>query len=145
MAHDFFVAGTYVIIAGAIVSLGAALTGFFDWWKGVDREPSTGVLGRAKHTQVWRTINWHMTVMLTVTALVIVDIVVRLVQFDEGYAELPATILSVLAALLVSYGATCGGSLVYDYQFNVESLEGSTVWEETKEDRKPADHSQSDW
>src|SRR5918999_5778622 len=53
VAHDFFVAATYVIIAGAIVSLGAALTGFWDWWKGVERE-KTGLLGRAKHTQVWR-------------------------------------------------------------------------------------------
>lgn len=145
VAHDFFVAATYVIIAGAIVSLGAALTGFWDWWKGVEREPSTGFVGRATHTQVWRTINWHMTVMLTVTALVVVDIVVRLVQFDAGFAELPVTILSVLAAALVSYGAAYGGSLVYDYQFNVESLEGSTVWDETELDQKPADHAQSEW
>jgi uncharacterized membrane protein len=145
VAHDFFVAATYVIIAGAIVSLGAALTGFWDWWKGVERAPSTGFLGRAKHTQVWRTTNWHMTVMLTVTALVVIDILVRLAQFGEGYAELPTTILSVLAAALVSYGAAYGGSLVYDYQFNVESLEGSTVWDETEVDQMPADHSGSEW
>src|ERR671918_3013789 len=60
-AHDFFVAATYVIVAGAIVSLGAAGTGFWDWWKGVERDRSTGFLGRAKRTQVWRTMNWHMT------------------------------------------------------------------------------------
>jgi uncharacterized membrane protein len=145
VAHDFFVAATYVIIVGAVVSLGAAVTGFWDWWKGVEREPSSGFLGRAKHTQVWRTINWHMTVMLTVTAIVIVDIVLRLVQFDRGYAGLPITILSVLVAMLVSYGATYGGSLVYDYQFNVESLEKSTVWDETETDQMPADHAGSEW
>jgi uncharacterized membrane protein len=145
VAHDLFVAATYVIVAGAIVSLGAALTGFWDWWKGVERTPSAGPLGRAKHTQVWRTINWHMSVMLTVTALVIVDILVRLAQFDEGYAELTTTILSVLAAALVSYGATYGGSLVYDYQFNVESLEGSKVWDESEADQMPADHAGSEW
>ena len=145
VAHDFFVAATYVIIAGGIVSLGAALTGFWDWWKGVERVPSTSVVGRAKHTQVWRTINWHMTVMLTVTVLVIIDIGVRLAQFGEGYAELPATILSVLAAALVSYGATYGGSLVYDYQFNVESLDDSTVWDETEVDQKPGDRAGSEW
>jgi uncharacterized membrane protein len=145
VAHDFFVAATYAIIVGAVVSLGAAVTGFWDWWKGVEREPSSGFLGRAKHTQVWRTINWHMTVMLTVTALVIVDIIVRLVQFDQGYAELPATVLSVLVAVLVSYGATYGGSLVYDYQFNVESLERSTVWDEKETDQMPADHAGSEW
>jgi uncharacterized membrane protein len=145
IAHDFFVAATYVIIAGAIASFGAAVTGFWDWWKGVEREPATGSLGRAKHTQVWRTVNWHMTVMLTVTAIVVVDIFVRLGQFDEGYAELPTTILSVLAGLLVSYGAIYGGSLVYDYQFNVESLEGTTVWDETETDQMPADHAGSEW
>src|SRR6185369_4289328 len=65
VARDFFISGTYVIVAGAIVSLGTALTGFWDWWKGMDREVSTGFPGKAKHTQVWRTANWHMAVMLT--------------------------------------------------------------------------------
>jgi uncharacterized membrane protein len=139
IAQDFFAAGTYVIIAGAIVSLGAALTGFWDWWKGIERDRSTGFLGRAKHTQVWRTINWHMTVMLTVTAIVIIDIVVRLVQFDQGYAQLPTMILSVLAAALVAYGAGYGGSLVYEYQFNVESLEGSTAWDEAEAGQMPGE------
>ncbi|HKA32254.1 MAG TPA: DUF2231 domain-containing protein [Candidatus Binatia bacterium] len=128
-ARDFFVAGTYVIVAGAIVSLGTALTGFWDWWKGM-----------AKHTQVWRTANWHMTVMLTVTAIVVIDIVVRLRRFGEGSADGLTTILSVLAALLVSYGATYGGSMVFDYQFNVESLEGKTVWDETEADQNPGEH-----
>src|SRR5439155_12241342 len=127
-----FVAATYVMIAGAVVSLGAALTGFWDWWKGIDRDRSTGPIGKAKHTQVWRTINWHATVMLTVTAIVIVDVIVRLSQFGRGYAPLGTTILSVVAALLVLWGATYGGSLGFDYQFNVESLDGSTAWDETE-------------
>jgi hypothetical protein len=45
--------------------------------EGLERQPSTGFPGNAKHTQVWRTANWHMTVMLTVTGLVIGDIIVR--------------------------------------------------------------------
>jgi uncharacterized membrane protein len=139
VARDFFVAATYVIIAGAIVSLGTALTGFWDWWKGLDRDRSGGVLGKAKHTQVWRTANWHMAVMLTVTVIVIIDIIVRLRQFSDGYAGLFTMILSILAGLLVSYGAGYGGSLVYDYQFNVESLEGKTVWDETEVDQNPGE------
>ncbi len=139
-ARDFFVAATYVIVAGAIVSLGTALTGFWDWWKGLEREPSTGFPGRAKHTQAWRTANWHMAVMLTVTAIVVVDIVVRLERFGAGSSDGLTTILSVLAGLLVSYGATYGGSLVFDYQFNVESLEGKTVWDETEADQNPGEH-----
>lgn len=145
VARDTFVAGTWVIIAGFIVSLGAVLTGFWDWWKGIDRDSSTGLIGRAKHTQVWRTINWHATVMLVMTVVVVADIVVRLAQYDEGYAEFPALILSILAAVLVSFGATYGGSLVYDYQFNVEDLEGSTAWDETEIDQMPEDKPQAEW
>jgi len=139
VARDFFVSGTYVIIAGAIFSLGTALTGFWDWWKGMERQPSTSFPGKAKHTQVWRTANWHMAVMLTVTGIVIADIIVRLLQYDNGYASLSTMILSILAGVLVSYGATYGGSLVYDYQFNVESLDGSTAWDETERDQMPGD------
>jgi uncharacterized membrane protein len=137
--RNFFVASTYVIIAGAVVSLGTALTGFWDWWKGMEREPSTGFPGKAKHTQVWRTANWHMAVMLTVTAIVMLDIVIRLLQFDDGYARFTTMILSILAGALVFYGAIYGGSLVYDYQFNVESLDGSTAWDETESDQMPGD------
>ncbi|MFB3739632.1 MAG: DUF2231 domain-containing protein [Candidatus Velamenicoccus archaeovorus] len=137
-ARDFFVAGTYVIVAGGIVSLGTAITGFWDWWKGVERQP-TGPIGRAGHTQVWRTINTHMTIMLTVTAIVLADIVVRLAGFDDGSAGLGVMILSVLAGGLVAIGATYGGSLVFDHQFNVESLSFSTAWDETEVDQTPAD------
>jgi uncharacterized membrane protein len=80
-----------------------------------------------------------MAVMLTVTVIVIIDIIVRLLQFPEGYTELSTMILSILAGALVSYGATYGGSLVYDYQFNVESLEGKTVWDETEVDQNPGE------
>ncbi len=137
VARDFFRAATYVLIAGAIVSLATALTGFWDWWKGMERLPDTGPIGRAKHTQVWRTANWHMTVMLTVTALVVVDIVVRLARWNQNATELPAMVLSILAAALVAFGALYGGALVYDYQFNVEPLKGSPVWDETEEDHFP--------
>ena len=133
---DAFVAATWAIVAGAIVSLGAVLTGFMDWWKGIPRKKE-GPIGRASHTQVWRTINWHATIMLTVTALVIIDIVVRLGQYDQRYTSMPVLILSLLAGALVAFGATYGGSLVFDYQFNVEDVSKSTVWDETEEDQMP--------
>ena len=139
VARDFFVSGTYVIIAGALVSLATVLTGFWDWWKGMDRHPSSGFPGKAKHTQVWRTANWHMTVMLAVTGIVIADIIVRLLQYNAGYANFSTMILSILVGVLVSYGAAYGGTLVYDYQFNVESLDGSTAWDETESDQMPGD------
>ena len=67
---------------------------------------------------------------------------VQLLQFDDGYANFSTMILSLLAGVLVSYGAAYGGSLVYDYQFNVESLDGSTAWDETETDQLPGDKTQ---
>jgi uncharacterized membrane protein len=138
-AHDFFSAATIVIVFGFVVSLGTALTGFMDWWKGMPRDHSSGPIGRAKQTQVWRTANWHMTVMLTVTAIVLVDILVRWSQFDEGESTLLVTVLSVAAAILVSFGAGYGGSMVFEYQFNVEDVSRSTAWDETETDEFPGD------
>ena len=109
-ARDFFISGTHVIIAGAIVSIGTALTGYWDRLKSAP-----------KHTQAWRTANWDMAVMSTVTVIVIVDIIVRVRGWNCDQAGLGVTILSVLAAALVSLGATYGGSLVYDCGFNVET------------------------
>jgi uncharacterized membrane protein len=137
--HDFFVAGTLVIAAGFLVSLLTALTGFWDWWKGMARVPNTGPIGRARHTRAWRTANWHMTVMLTVTAIVLVDILIRWSQFNDRAASLLVTILSILAGALVSFGAAYGGTLVYEYQFNVEDMKNSTVWDETEVDQFPGD------
>jgi uncharacterized membrane protein len=136
LSRHLFIAASLVLIIGFVVSLATALTGFMDWWKGMPRD-RTGPIGKAKHTQVWRTANWHMTVMLTVTAIVIVDIAVRLGHFHHGHASLAVTILSILAGALVLFGAGYGGTLVFEYQFNVESLKGSTAWDETDVDQFP--------
>ena len=136
VAHDFFVAGTIVLLFGFVASLATIVTGFWDWWKGLPRQ-KTGPIGRAQRTQVWRTANWHMAVMLTVTAIVIVDLAVRRTQFHDGEASVVVAVLSVVAAGLVAFGAAYGGSLVFEYQFNVESLKGSTVWDETEQDQLP--------
>jgi uncharacterized membrane protein len=131
-AHDFFAAATFVMAAGFLVGLGAALTGFLDWWKGIPRDRSSGPIGRAKHTQVWRTINWHATVMLTVTAITLIGLVLRIGAFDEGQTQVAWLVLSCLGAVLVLFGAAYGGTLVFEYGFNVENLD--EVWNETEED-----------
>ena len=131
-AHDFFAAATFVMVAGFIVSLGAALTGFWDWWKGIPRDRSTGWLGRAQHTQAWRTINWHATVMLTVTAITAIDLALRIVDFDDGQTQLAWLVLSLLGGALVLFGAAYGGTLVFEYGFNVENVD--EVWEESEQD-----------
>ena len=126
VATDFFRAGTYVIIAGAAVSLATAATGFADW-----------LTSTSKHTQAWRTANAHMATMLVVTVLVILDIALRLSAWDAGYPGAVVVGLSVLVAVLVLIGATLGGSLVYDYGFNVETSGDHPVWHRNEEDVFP--------
>src|ERR687892_1013414 len=68
IGRDFFISGTHVIIAGAIVSVGTALTGFWDWLRST--EPGN---------QARRTVNAHAVTMVFVTVLVLTNIGLRLV------------------------------------------------------------------
>jgi uncharacterized membrane protein len=131
-AHDFFAAATFVMAAGYIVGLGAVLTGFLDWWKGIPRDRKSGPIGKAKHTQVWRTINWHATVMIVVTVITLLGLVLRIGGFDEGQTQVAWLVLSCLAAALVLFGAAYGGTLVFEYGFNVENID--EVWNESEQD-----------
>jgi uncharacterized membrane protein len=123
-------AATYVLVAGALVSLLAMLTGWADW----HRSSQVG-------TQARRTINTHAVLMIATSALVLADILVRTRQDDRFAHTQPfVAVLSVLAALLVSVGATYGGSLVFDYGFNVETSGDHPVWHESETDVFPGDH-----
>jgi uncharacterized membrane protein len=126
LSHDLWRAGTFVFIAGLIVSVPTALTGFWDWLKSTP-----------KGTQARRTANWHMAVMLTTTALVVVDILMRWKSDQDMYTDVPIMILSVVVAGLVSFGALYGGSLVYEMGFNVETAGDSPVWHESETDIYP--------
>jgi len=81
---------------------------------------------------VWRTINWHATVMVTVTVITLVDLLLRIPAFDEAQTQMAWLALSVLAAVLVLFGAAYGGTLVFEYGFNVENVE--EVWQESEQD-----------
>jgi uncharacterized membrane protein len=131
IGRDFFISGTHVIIAGAAVSLFTALTGFWDWLRSTEAG-----------TQARRTANWHMAVMVTTTVIVLVDVVVRLVQWSDNKATSPfVTVLSVLVGLLVSFGAIYGGVLVYEDGFNVEVAGDSPVWHQSEIDVYPGQES----
>ena len=129
-AGDFFRAGTYVFIGGAAVSVLAALTGFWDWLRSTE-----------KGTQARRTANTHAWTMITVTVLALVDIALRLnVYHTRTYPSITILVLSIVVAALVSLGATFGGTLVYDYGFNVETATDSPVWHASEADTMPGDH-----
>ncbi len=128
-ARELWHAGI-AFVAGAAVSVFAALTG---WW---DARKSS-----ESGTQARRTINTHATIMITVTALALVDVAWRLNDYhSEAVTPIGIVILSIVIALLVSVGATFGGTLVYDYGFNVETAGDSPVWHKSETDVFPGQH-----
>ena len=127
--RELWHAGTFVFICGAVVSVLAALTGFFDWLRSTEQG-----------TQARRTANTHATIMVTVTVLALADIAVRLNSYHtEKSTPVPIMILSIVIAALVSWGATYGGTLVFDYGFNVETAGDSPVWHQSELDALPGD------
>lgn len=129
LARDLYRAGTFVLIGGGVVSLLAAATGVADW-----------VGSTPRRTQAWRTVNAHALVMTTLTVLVLALIALRVTTYaDEPATPLLILVLSVLAATLTAVGGAIGGSLVYDYGFNVETATDSPVWHESETDVMPGD------
>jgi uncharacterized membrane protein len=129
VARQLFMAGTWTLLGGAAVSVLAALTGTVDWLR--SSEPGT---------QARRTINAHALVMVTVTVIVLVDLVLRLAAYHDRVGSPPGlVVLSVVACALVSFGATLGGGLVFDYGFNVETAGDHPVWHKSETDVFPAD------
>ena len=127
---EFWHAGTFTFVGGAAVSLLTALTGFWDWWKSSE-------VG----TQARRTINTHAWIMITVTVLTLGDIAWRLNDYHtRAYTPGGILVLSIVIAVLVIVGSTYGGSLVYDYGFNVETAGDHPVWHKSEEDVFPGQH-----
>jgi uncharacterized membrane protein len=123
-ARELWHAGTWLFVGGAAVSVLAALTGLWDAWKSSEAG-----------TQARRTINAHATIMVTVTVLALADIAWRLSDYRaEPVTPVGIAVLSVVIALLVSVGAMFGGSLVYDYGFNVETAGDHPVWHKSETD-----------
>jgi hypothetical protein len=75
--------------------------------------------------------------MVTVTVVVLIDIVVRLGMPDEPSTPFVVLVLTGAAALLTFLGAAIGGTLVFDYGFNVRTAGDSPVWHESDVDLMP--------
>jgi len=125
-ARDLFRAATYVMVGGAIVGVGAVVTGAMDWWKSTP-----------KGTQARRTVNAHGLTMITVQVLVAIVIQLRIASFDEPSTPLLIAAFTVVIAAIVAAGATIGGSLVFDYGFNVTTAADSPAWHESERDLLP--------
>lgn len=125
-AQEMFHAVTWVLIGGAIVGALASLTGIVDWWRSAP-----------KGTQARRTANAHAVTMIAMSMLVSVNIMTRRAMWDDPATSTLSLGLSLAAALLMFIGATIGGSLVFDYGFNVKTAGDSPVWHESEVDLMP--------
>ena len=128
VARDFFVAGTHVIVAGAVVSIPTIITGWWDWLKSAPNR-----------TQAWRTANWHMAVMLSMSMVVAANIMLRFAYWQTGYeqgTDSTITILSAVIGVLVIFGSLYGGAMVYEFAFNVEQ-DFDHAYTESTEDHFP--------
>ncbi len=130
-ARDFYRAATFCLVGGLAVAVLAALTGLVDWLQGTEPE-----------TQVRRTANAHAWTMIVVTVVVLAGVAVRAFAFwDERSTPGLALAFSVGAAMLTALGGTIGGTLAYDYGFNVVTAADDPVWHPSDEDTLPdGDH-----
>jgi len=129
-ARELWHAGTFTFIGGVAVSILAALSGLWDAWKSSEAG-----------TQARRTINTHATIMVAVTVLALADVAWRLNDYHTApVTPIGIVALSVVIALLVSLGATFGGSLVFEYGFNVETGGDHPAWHRSETDVFPGEH-----
>ncbi len=124
-AGDLFKAGGWVVLLGAVSSLATVATGFADW------------LNTQKGTQIRRMANAHAWTMITMSVFVLIDLWYRNLAEGGGYYTEPSGMSAVLAAIilgLVVVGGTIGGSLTYDWGFNIEIAGDNPVYHPSEKD-----------
>lgn len=129
-SHGFYAAGTLVLAAGAVGAVLAALTGWID----AAQSSEAG-------TQARRTINAHALLMIVAVVLALANLIVRFFVLPDDIATPAIVLILSIATLLVgALGATYGGSMVFEYGFNVEVAGDSPVWAKSEEDVFHGDH-----
>jgi uncharacterized membrane protein len=128
-AFFLYRSATWLLVGGYAVGVLAVITGWADW----HRSSTVG-------TQARRTINTHAGMMIIVQALVLADIIWRKTAYDDLTATpWRIAVITAVAATFCAVSATFGGSLVFDYGFNVETSGDHPVWHESETDVFPGD------
>lgn len=121
-AGDVYRAGGFTLLIGAVVSVATAITGFADW------------LNTEKGTQMRRMANAHAWSMILLTLLVLVELALRYLGDRSDSPDGLIVALGLLIASLVTLGGTLGGSMVYDFGFNVETASDNHVYHPSEHD-----------
>lgn len=124
-AADAQRAAAMVLLIGAVSSLATVVTGFADW------------LNTQKGTQIRRMANAHAWTMVVMTLFVLANLYYKfLAEGAEHYGDpdLLGTLLSAIVLGLVTIGGTIGGSMTYDFGFNVEIATDNHVYHVSEHD-----------
>lgn len=70
--------------------------------------------------------------MIAATLCTVADLLQRIPNFEEAQTQPVWLALSLASAALVLFGAAYGGTLVFEYGFNVENID--EVWNESEQD-----------
>lgn len=119
---DLYRAGGWVLLAGAISSVVTLLTGFADW------------LDTERGTQIRRMANAHAVTMLLLTGVVLLNLATRYLGDTAEELSVAIAVLDLAALGLVTFGGTLGGSLTYDWGFNVQTATDHPVYHPSEED-----------
>ncbi|HEX2052584.1 MAG TPA: DUF2231 domain-containing protein [Actinomycetota bacterium] len=121
-SDDLFRAGETVLLLGVISSVATIVTGYADWF-----DTQAG-------TQIRRMANAHALTMLTATGIVLANVAYRYLGDAPDEPSTVLAALDVLILLLITLGGTIGGSMTYDWGFNVETSTDSPVWHPSDRD-----------
>jgi uncharacterized membrane protein len=124
-AAEVHKAAAIVLLVGAITSLATVATGFADW------------LTTQKGTQMRRMANAHAWTMVVMTVVVVVNLIYKFLASDGanyGDPDVLGALLSLVILVLVTIGGTVGGSLTYDFGFNVETATDNHVYHVSEHD-----------
>jgi uncharacterized membrane protein len=121
-ANDVYRAGGFTLLVGAAVSVVTALTGFADW------------LNTEKGTQMRRMANAHAWSMIVLTLVVLGELGLRYLGDRSQSPDGLIVLFGLVIAGLVTIGGTLGGSMVYDFGFNVETASDNHVYHVSEDD-----------
>ena len=124
-AGDAHKAAAIVLLLGAVSSLATVATGFADW------------LNTQKGTQIRRMANAHAWTMVVMAVFVTANLFYKFLAGGGDYygrPDLLGATLSVIVLALVTIGGTIGGSMTYDFGFNVETASDNHVYHVSEHD-----------
>ena len=108
--HNTATAWWLALVAGLVVTLPTAITGFADW------------LDIPRGTALWRTATLHLTAMLTATALFAITAGAGHADYVDGAVGGGALILTLVGYGVLALGGWLGGAIVFTHGMRVLNL-----------------------